>query len=181
MGNAGGDVIGGAGEDGMALCPSCGQPLGVRALFCHHCGALQPPRAVDPFSRLGVERQFDLDQARIDRQFAGFSRVLTPERFAERPRAQQAAARAQLAALKDAHRHLSDPLLRARSLLLVNGFDLSMPGSSDTEAGTGDEAALLASLKAAFRVRALNDAASILLQLERLAGKSSGTPATRPE
>ena len=56
----------------MVSCWLCSQPVSQRALFCHHCGTVQPPRVLDPFTRLGLPVRFDVDSAVLERQFTGF-------------------------------------------------------------------------------------------------------------
>ncbi|MFD1623772.1 hypothetical protein [Azospirillum griseum] len=101
---------------GPGPCGQCGAVVGARAMFCHACGAVLPPAPLDPFTRLGLERRADLDPARVARQYSGFARAFTGDRFANRDEAQRANARAQLAALDDALATLTDPARRARAL-----------------------------------------------------------------
>ncbi|MCW2247018.1 molecular chaperone HscB [Azospirillum fermentarium] len=136
--------IAGAIDGGLQPCWQCGQDVGARALFCHGCGAVLPPRALDPFTRLGVEQHFDLDLAVLGRQLAGFTRALDPARFAARGPRQQANARAQAEAMAQAHATLHDPLQRARTLLRRAGVDL-LPADPARDPDTASLAASLAS------------------------------------
>ena len=99
-GNSGG--ISGAIAGDLEPCGTCGRSVAPRALFCHACGAAQPPRPLDPFTRLGLERRFDSDLEQLSKQHAGFTRVMDPERFAARGPRQQANAKAQVEALREA-------------------------------------------------------------------------------
>lgn len=136
-------------------CAQCGNPVASRALFCHACGAIQPPRPLDPFARLGLERRFDLDLAQVQRQFAGFGRALAPERVAARGPREQANAKAQSHALADAHATLRDPIRRARALL-----DLLKPGPIAVAADPDDDTrALAVSLALAIATSGDNEAA----------------------
>lgn len=125
-------------------CWQCGRSVAPRALFCHACGAVLPPRPLDPFARLGVERRFDLDLDLLARQHAGFSRAFDPQRFASRGPRQQANAKAQSDALSDAFATLRDPIRRAHALLAL----LDTPASPD-DAPPDDEVAALTTLLAA--------------------------------
>lgn len=102
-------------------CWLCGRSVAARALFCHACGAVQPPRAIDHFARLGMERRFDIDLEMLAKQRAGLSRALDPARFTARGARQQALARQQAEALDAAYAILHDPVSRARYLLELEG------------------------------------------------------------
>jgi molecular chaperone HscB len=113
-------------------CGQCGGVVGPRALFCHACGAVLPPAALDPFTRLGLERRLDLDPAQIARQYSGFARAFAGDRFADRDAAQRANASAQAAALADALATLTDPIRRAHALRALQG------GSPEPTSGTAN-------------------------------------------
>ncbi|PWC86637.1 molecular chaperone DnaJ [Azospirillum sp. TSH100] len=119
-GNSGGGISGAIAGD-LEPCGTCGRSVAPRALFCHACGAAQPPRPLDPFTRLGLERRFDIDLEQLSKQHAGFTRAMDPERFAARGPRQQANAKAQVEALRDAFEVLRDPIRRAHALLALLG------------------------------------------------------------
>ena len=56
-------------DGGIVACWSCRGPVTALALFCHTCGAVQPPRQVDHFARLGLARGFEVDLAELDRRY----------------------------------------------------------------------------------------------------------------
>ena len=114
--------IAGTIDGDMQPCWLCGRSVSARALFCHACGAVQAPRDLDCFTRLGMERRFDIDLEMLGRQHAGFTRALDPNRFAARGARQQAHARAQVEALAEAFDTLRDPVRRARYLLGLMGL-----------------------------------------------------------
>lgn len=103
--------------DEALSCWHCAGTITARALFCHACGSIQPPAPTDPFTRLGLAATFELEMAVIDRQLAGFTRILAPERFQAKGPAAQAHAAAHRAALTQAAASLRDPAARARALL----------------------------------------------------------------
>lgn len=149
--------IAGTIDGDLEPCWLCGRSVAARALFCHACGAVLPPRALDPFTRLGLERRFDLDLEVLGRQFAGFSRALDPDRFAARGARQQANARAQADALEEAFETLRDPVRRARALLALMDVDpLPPPETPDEE--VADLAAQLAAAEDAVAVDRLGNA-----------------------
>jgi molecular chaperone HscB len=145
-------------------CWSCHGPVGQLALFCHVCGAVQAPRALDPFSRLGFEPRFDLDAAEIDRRYRGLQQRLHPDRFAARSPRERALAESQAMSLNEAYETLKDPLQRGAALLERAGHR-----SPIGENRTIDDPALLAEAMEARE--ALSDAAD-LAAVEALARRA---------
>ncbi|MGH6892168.1 MAG: Fe-S protein assembly co-chaperone HscB [Dongiaceae bacterium] len=115
-----------AARAGLAPCWSCKGPVAVQALFCHTCGAIQPPGQIDRFRRLGIEPDFDLDLDVIEKRYLGFQRAIHPDRFATKPPRERALAEAQAVALNEAYETLKDPLRRAAYLLSLKGIDASV-------------------------------------------------------
>lgn len=183
--------IAGTIDGDLEPCWLCGRSVAARAMFCHSCGAVQAPRPLDHFTRLGLERRFDIEPEALARQHAGFSRAMDPERFAARGARQQANARAQADALGEAHETLRDPVRRARYLLeLLDAPPVTVPPEEDDEVtdlaqrldGAADVAAVdrlaqdigqrvescIKYLAIAFRNGQTDNAARILARLERL-------------
>jgi molecular chaperone HscB len=101
-------------------CWLCHKAASLRAIFCHHCGTIQPVRDIDHFARLGIERRIDLDLELLDHQYAALSRTLDPQRFMIRGIGERGNAANQLQALTDAYETLRDPLRRGRYWLTLN-------------------------------------------------------------
>lgn len=95
-------------------CWLCQKAVSMRALFCHHCGTIQPVRDIDHFARLGVEQRIDVDMEHLEKQFAALSRTLDPQRFLIRGLGERGHAARQLEALREAYDTLRDPLRRGR-------------------------------------------------------------------
>lgn len=106
---------------GMNSCWFCARPVSPQALFCHGCGSLQAPAETDAFTRLKLAPRFELEQADLDRQAAGFTRILDPARLEKRGPMERTMAERHRAAIAAAHEELRDPLRRARLLLLLAG------------------------------------------------------------
>ena len=106
---------------GIVGCWSCRGPVAGQALFCHTCGAVQPPRALDHFARLGLPRGFEIDLAELGKRYFGLQRNLHPDRFARRTPKERAIAESQAASLNEAYETLKDPLARAAYLLELAG------------------------------------------------------------
>ena len=111
---------------GLAPCWSCKGPVSTQVLFCHTCGAIQPPGQADHFRRLGLEPDFDVDIDLAEKRYLGFQRAVHPDRFASKPPKERALAEAQSVSLNDAYETLKDPLRRAAYLLRLKGVDASV-------------------------------------------------------
>lgn len=111
-----------------AMCWSCRGPVGAAALFCPTCRAVQPPRPLDHFARLGLRRDFALDEKELERRYFLHQRQLHPDRFATRTPRERAISQSQAVALNEAYETLKSPLSRAQYLLKLNGIDVNPDG-----------------------------------------------------
>ena len=101
-------------------CWLCQKAVSSRALFCHHCGTIQPVRALDHFTRLGLERRIDIDMDQLDRQYVLIAKTLDPERFLVRGMGERGHATKQLEAVIEAYDTLREPLRRGRYWLALH-------------------------------------------------------------
>ncbi|MEC4589407.1 MULTISPECIES: hypothetical protein [Nitrospirillum] len=150
--NGAGQGVSGVVPGGMGDCWACGKPVSGRALFCHNCGSIQPPADLDAFARLNLERRFDVERAVLDRQRAGFTRILDPERLKSRGPQERALADRHRQAVEQAYTTLRDPAARARYLLDLVRPDGDLPGTpgkGPEDADMADLAAQVAELHAA--------------------------------
>ncbi|HYC04402.1 MAG TPA: molecular chaperone DnaJ [Azospirillaceae bacterium] len=172
----------------MLSCWFCARPVSPRAFFCHQCGSLQPPTGQDAFQRLGLPRRFDIEPGLLERQHAGFSRMLDPERFRNRGPKEKQLLERHRTELAGAHAVLRDPASRARHLLELEGRTPAVLPSAEPDPlwveleGAADTASLdraatavgretestVQALSAAFRSGQLDRAAQLTLRLERL-------------
>lgn len=106
--------------NGDLHCWLCQKAVSTRALFCHHCGTIQPVRAIDHFARLGIERRIDIDMELLERQYNALSRTLDPQRFMIRGMGERGHAAKQFEALTEAYDTLREPLRRGRYWLGLN-------------------------------------------------------------
>ncbi len=104
----------------LVSCWLCQKPTALRALFCQHCGTIQPVRGIDHFMRLGLERRIDIDSELLERQYTALKRTLAPERFAIRGMGERGHAAAQLEAIEVAYDALREPLKRGRYWLMLH-------------------------------------------------------------
>jgi molecular chaperone HscB len=108
----------------LGPCWSCKGPVDRRALFCHTCSAIQPPQALDHFSRLGLVPRFDVTVEEIERNYFRFQRIVHPDRFASKSAREKALSQAQAVAFNDAYEALRHPVARALHLLDLLGAPL---------------------------------------------------------
>ncbi len=97
-------------------------------MFCATCKAVQPPRAVDHFARLGLAVGFALDAAELDRRYFAAQRQLHPDRFAGKSARERMVSQSQAVSLNEAYETLKDPLARANYLLKLRGVDVNPDG-----------------------------------------------------
>src|ERR1700722_18869368 len=109
--------------NGDLHCWLCQKPVSARAFFCHHCGTIQPVRALDHFVRLGLERRIDIDLEQLEHQYQALSRTLDPQRFMIRGIGERGHAAKQLDALNEAYDTLHEPLRRGRYWLSLHEKD----------------------------------------------------------
>jgi molecular chaperone HscB len=112
-------------------CVSCHEPAG-QGLICQACGAILPPRRVDPFSALGVPPRFDLTADELEARFRELSRKLHPDRFAKAPARERMLSLQASTTLNDSYRLLKQPLARAQALLALDGVTI---GENDKVGG----------------------------------------------
>src|SRR5262245_30625561 len=85
----------------------------------------------DPFEVLGLPARFDLDPKDLEARFRELSRVMHPDRFAQRPAAERGIALGKAVELNEAYRGLRDDLARAAALLRVRGLQVNEgPGTA---------------------------------------------------
>ena len=109
-------------------CWSCKGPVEAAALFCATCRAVQPPRPLDHFARLGLPVAFQVDTAELDRRYFAAQRQLHPDRFATRTPRERAISQSQAVELNAAYETLKDPLARATYLLALKGVGANPDG-----------------------------------------------------
>lgn len=138
----------------VGACWSCHGPVGRVALFCHVCGALQPPDRSDHFRRLGLSRHFDIDDKDLQRRYIAFQQRLHPDRFARKSKKERVLAEQHTVSLNEAHEVLKDPLRRGAYLLQLAGRI-----APTEEARTIDDPQLL--METLERREALSEATSL--------------------
>ena len=78
----------------------------------------------DYYELLGIPRSLKLSLDELQKRYYELSRQLHPDRFMQKPAAEQQRALDMSSALNDAYRTLKDPVKRAQYLLSQEGFDI---------------------------------------------------------
>lgn len=102
-------------------CRGCAAEQESGALFCAHCGRIQPPQSGDFFTVFGLERRLEIDPAALEETFYRLTRRLHPDRFARAGEDEKQWSLAGTALVNDAYRTLQDPLRRTEYLLKLAG------------------------------------------------------------
>ena len=85
----------------------------------------------DYYQLLGISRSLNVSLDELQKRYYELSRQLHPDRFMQKPRAEQQRALDMSSALNDAYRTLKDPVKRAQYLLSQEGFDVGEQRSKD--------------------------------------------------
>ncbi len=85
----------------------------------------------DYYQLLGISRSLNVSLDDLQKRYYELSRQLHPDRFMQKPEAEQQRALDMSSALNDAYRTLKDPVKRAQYLLSQEGFDVGEQRSKD--------------------------------------------------
>ena len=83
------------------------------------------------YELLGIPRNLNVSLDELQKHYYELSRQLHPDRFMQKPEAEQQRALDMSSALNDAYRTLKDPIKRAEYILSLEGFDIGEQGSKD--------------------------------------------------
>ena len=112
-----------------AKCRTCNRPMNS-PLLCDSCRTLYPAEGLNHFELFGLTPTFDLDMADLRRRYLHLSRDAHPD---HRSTTDDADVSLQVSAqLNEAHRVLTDPVLRAEYLLELCGGQSSAQDKSVT-------------------------------------------------
>ena len=83
------------------------------------------------YELLGISRSLNLSPDELQKRYYELSKQLHPDRFMQKPEAEQQRALDMSSALNDAYRTLKDPVKRGQYLLSQEGFDTDEQRSKD--------------------------------------------------
>jgi len=127
-------------------CWSCSAEHPDSALFCPHCGKIQPTAASDFFQVFHLERSFQIDLPALETEFHRLSRKLHPDRFARASEQERAWSLAGSSLLNDAYRTLKDPIARTEYLLKLEGAEIGEENAGRDRKGQKDPSRVPADL-----------------------------------
>jgi len=168
-------------------CQKCHAEM-VWPVVCEQCRALYPPtEQVDYFELLGLPRRYEIDPAKLHREFLALNRRVHPDYFSSDDEDAQTASLRITAQINNAYETLRDPVQRAEYILQscggkAAGEDKSVPPNllgtimmlrdEIEEAREASDAAALEDLAAQIRSR--KD--ELLRVIGQLAGKLCEQP-----
>ena len=108
-----------------SMCLHCGKPASAQ-LVCTGCGveARAPTAGSDHFAVFALPRRLTIDLADLEQRYYALSRRLHPDRYSDRPPAEQDASMRMTALVNRAYRTLKDPVQRALYWLELHGESL---------------------------------------------------------
>ena len=127
-------------------CWSCSAEHPGSALFCPHCGKIQPAVASDYFRAFNLVRGFQIDLPALETEFHRLSRKLHPDRFARASEQERGWSLAGSSLLNDAYRTLKDPLARTEYLLKLEGAEIGEENAGRDRKGQKDPSRVPADL-----------------------------------
>ena len=127
-------------------CWSCSAEHPGSALFCPHCGKIQPAVASDYFRVFNLVRGFQIDLPALETEFHRLSRKLHPDRFARASEQERGWSLAGSSLLNDAYRTLKDPLARTEYLLKLEGAEIGEENAGRDRKGQKDPSRVPADL-----------------------------------
>jgi len=131
----------------------------------------QTPR--DHFARLGLTPAFGIDPKELERRYFALQRELHPDRFANRPANERAAALARASDLNQAYDTLKSPLARAEHLLMLKGRPAHREGGPSLE----DPELLAEAMERRETLAEAEDADAVAAVLERAKADIAGAEA----
>ncbi|KAI1724855.1 dnaJ domain-containing protein [Ditylenchus destructor] len=111
-----------------SLCWKCKRPS--IGLFCVSCNVIQPIRAPDYFSYLGLERIWSINEPELKQRFRKLQSQVHPDKFGQSSQREKELSEKHSSYLNNAYRTLRDPFRRASYLLGVRVGDEENSGKA---------------------------------------------------
>ncbi|XP_077298508.1 iron-sulfur cluster co-chaperone protein HscB-like protein, mitochondrial [Arctopsyche grandis] len=122
-----------SGANETSKCWNCDEPS-ASSLFCRRCDSLQRPNARQNFFQIiGVDEHFRLDESALAKKFKDLQKVLHPDKFNNKTRAEQKISEEYSSLVNKAYSTLLHPLSRGTYILQLKGHEL--PEKTDLESG----------------------------------------------
>lgn len=98
-------------------CWQCKTDIAEMALFCHKCGVIQQPKAINPFERLQMPMAVEIDLPLLEKKYLLLQSKLHPDRFIQKSAEERKLAHEWGVYLNHAYQTLKDPLKRFQILI----------------------------------------------------------------
>lgn len=94
-------------------------------LVCESCRSVQPvDHSIDYFQILGLEKKYDIEGESLDGKYKDWQKKLHPDLVHTKSQKEREYAAEQSARVTDAYRTLTNPLLRAKYIMQLQGVEL---------------------------------------------------------
>ena len=117
----------------MANCWKCGEEFKQWSMFCASCKTIQPSANIDHFTRLDVNRSFEVGEKILEVAYFTKQRLLHPDIFIRRPDQEKKYSMGHAVDLNDAYETLKSPLKRAEYLLNLEGIIVNQDNSTSVK------------------------------------------------
>ena len=117
----------------MANCWKCGEEFKQWSMFCASCKTIQPSANIDHFTRLDVNRSFEVGEKILEVAYFTKQRLLHPDIFIRRPDQEKKYSVGHAVDLNDAYETLKSPLKRAEYLLNLEGIIVNQDNSTSVK------------------------------------------------
>lgn len=112
-------------------CPSCKAEDNYFFVYCPQCGHIADFHELDPFTLLGLDPRFDIEEPALEKAYFDRQRHIHPDRFVKANASEKERGTQWSTALNEAYQRLKDPMTRARELyaLLKGGLPAQTQGA----------------------------------------------------
>lgn len=117
----------------MDKCWQCGNEFELGSLFCPACKTIQPPSDIDHFTRLGLDKKFEIGEKILDVAYFSKQRLLHPDLFVRKSDREKKFSMGHAVDLNDAYEILKSPLKRAEYLLKLEGIIVNQDNSQSVK------------------------------------------------
>lgn len=138
----------------MNKCWKCESEVEIGNLFCPSCKTIQQPAEMDHFTRLGLDKKFEIGEKILDVAYFSKQRLLHPDLFVRKSDQEKKFSMAHAVDLNDAYEILKSPLKRGEYLLKLEGIIVNQDSPQSIKPSQG---MLLESLEMREELDSIND------------------------
>jgi molecular chaperone HscB len=138
----------------MTKCWQCENKVEIGGLFCPECKTIQLPSDIDYFTKLGLEKKFEIGEKILDVAYFSKQRLLHPDLFIKKSEQEKKLSMGHAVDLNDAYETLKSPLKRAEYILKLEGIIVNQDNSQSVKPS---QELLLESLEMREELEGIND------------------------